>query len=188
MTAIQSEYSFMERSPERNGVLKICEELGIGFVPWHQLEWGPRRPCFIFPFVCSPLFPLSVSGFFPKRSKRLGGDPQPVRSKRVLATPRPILLLFPWLSRKERLSVWMPHRRLILRGVRSSLLRFRACKRRLFSHEYTLENYRRLAPSDLGGRIRLSIKRLRTVPSSSIGLLFVGRTNRENSIPKKLRL
>jgi hypothetical protein len=24
----------MERSPERNGVLKICEELGIGFVPW----------------------------------------------------------------------------------------------------------------------------------------------------------
>jgi aryl-alcohol dehydrogenase-like predicted oxidoreductase len=33
VTAIQSEYSFMERSPERNGVLKICEELGIGFVP-----------------------------------------------------------------------------------------------------------------------------------------------------------
>jgi aryl-alcohol dehydrogenase-like predicted oxidoreductase len=34
VTAIQSDYSFMERSPERNGVLKICEELGIGFVPW----------------------------------------------------------------------------------------------------------------------------------------------------------
>jgi hypothetical protein len=40
----------MERSPERNGVLKICEELGIGFVPWQQLEWWPRRPCFIFPY------------------------------------------------------------------------------------------------------------------------------------------
>jgi aryl-alcohol dehydrogenase-like predicted oxidoreductase len=34
VSAIQSEYSFMERSPERNGVLKACEELGIGFVPW----------------------------------------------------------------------------------------------------------------------------------------------------------
>ena len=36
-----------------------------------------------------------------------------------------ILLLFPCVSRKERLSVWMPHQQPILRGVRSSLLRFR---------------------------------------------------------------
>ncbi len=34
VTAIQSEYSFVERAPERNGVLDVCEELGIGFVPW----------------------------------------------------------------------------------------------------------------------------------------------------------
>jgi aryl-alcohol dehydrogenase-like predicted oxidoreductase len=34
VTAIQSEYSFIERAPERNGVLDVCEELGIGFVPW----------------------------------------------------------------------------------------------------------------------------------------------------------
>jgi aryl-alcohol dehydrogenase-like predicted oxidoreductase len=34
VTAIQSEYSFIERAPERNGVLDVCAELGIGFVPW----------------------------------------------------------------------------------------------------------------------------------------------------------
>ena len=40
VTAIQSEYSFMERDPERNGVLATCEELGIGFVPWGPLGMG----------------------------------------------------------------------------------------------------------------------------------------------------
>jgi aryl-alcohol dehydrogenase-like predicted oxidoreductase len=40
VTAIQSEYSFMERSPERNGVLAACEELGIGFVPWGPVGQG----------------------------------------------------------------------------------------------------------------------------------------------------
>ena len=30
----------MERSPERNGVLRICEELGIGFVPWGPVGMG----------------------------------------------------------------------------------------------------------------------------------------------------
>jgi aryl-alcohol dehydrogenase-like predicted oxidoreductase len=40
VTAIQSEYSLMERSPERNGVLATCEELGIGFVPWGPVGMG----------------------------------------------------------------------------------------------------------------------------------------------------
>ena len=40
VTAIQSEYSFMERSPERNDVLVACEELGIGFVPWGPVGMG----------------------------------------------------------------------------------------------------------------------------------------------------
>jgi aryl-alcohol dehydrogenase-like predicted oxidoreductase len=40
VTAIQSEYSFMERGPERDGVLQICEELGIGFVPWGPVGMG----------------------------------------------------------------------------------------------------------------------------------------------------
>ena len=40
VTAIQTEYSFMERDPEKNGVLQACEELGIGFVPWGPLGMG----------------------------------------------------------------------------------------------------------------------------------------------------
>ena len=40
ISAIQTEYSFMERSVEKNGVLDICEELGIGFVPWGPLGMG----------------------------------------------------------------------------------------------------------------------------------------------------
>ena len=40
VTAVQSEYSLWTRDPERNGVLKTCEELGIGFVPWGPLGEG----------------------------------------------------------------------------------------------------------------------------------------------------
>jgi hypothetical protein len=40
VTAIQSEYSLMERGPEQNGVLKTCEDLGIGFVPWGPVGMG----------------------------------------------------------------------------------------------------------------------------------------------------
>jgi aryl-alcohol dehydrogenase-like predicted oxidoreductase len=40
VSAIQSEYSFLERSPEKNGVLATCEELGIGFVPWGPVGMG----------------------------------------------------------------------------------------------------------------------------------------------------
>jgi aryl-alcohol dehydrogenase-like predicted oxidoreductase len=40
VAAIQTEYSLMERSPEHNGVLHACEELGIGFVPWGPVGMG----------------------------------------------------------------------------------------------------------------------------------------------------
>ena len=40
VTAVQTEYSVMERDVERNGVLKACEELGIGFVPWGPVGMG----------------------------------------------------------------------------------------------------------------------------------------------------
>lgn len=40
VSAIQTEYSLIERSVERNGVLQTCEELGIGFVPWGPLGQG----------------------------------------------------------------------------------------------------------------------------------------------------
>ena len=40
VAAVQTEYSLMERDPERNGVLAVCEELGIGFVPWGPVGMG----------------------------------------------------------------------------------------------------------------------------------------------------
>jgi aryl-alcohol dehydrogenase-like predicted oxidoreductase len=40
VTAVQTEYSLMERDAEKNGVLKTCEELGIGFVPWGPVGMG----------------------------------------------------------------------------------------------------------------------------------------------------
>jgi aryl-alcohol dehydrogenase-like predicted oxidoreductase len=40
VTAIQTEYSLMNRDPEHNGVLNTCEELGIGFVPWGPVGMG----------------------------------------------------------------------------------------------------------------------------------------------------
>jgi aryl-alcohol dehydrogenase-like predicted oxidoreductase len=40
VAAVQTEYSFMERDVERNGVLQACEALGIGFVPWGPVGMG----------------------------------------------------------------------------------------------------------------------------------------------------
>jgi aryl-alcohol dehydrogenase-like predicted oxidoreductase len=40
VTALQTEYSLMNRDPEQNGLLDTCEELGIGFVPWGPIGMG----------------------------------------------------------------------------------------------------------------------------------------------------
>lgn len=40
LSAVQSEYSLWTRNVELNGVLKTCEELGIGFVPWSPVGAG----------------------------------------------------------------------------------------------------------------------------------------------------
>jgi aryl-alcohol dehydrogenase-like predicted oxidoreductase len=40
VSAVQTEYSLMNRDVEQNGVLKTCEELGIGFVPWGPIGQG----------------------------------------------------------------------------------------------------------------------------------------------------
>jgi aryl-alcohol dehydrogenase-like predicted oxidoreductase len=39
LTAIQNEYNLLWRGPEKE-VLPLCEELGIGFVPWAPLAYG----------------------------------------------------------------------------------------------------------------------------------------------------
>jgi aryl-alcohol dehydrogenase-like predicted oxidoreductase len=40
VSAVQTEYSLMERAVERNGVLAVCEKLGVGFVPWGPTGMG----------------------------------------------------------------------------------------------------------------------------------------------------
>ena len=40
VTALQNEYSLWTRDVERNGILALCEELGIGFVPFSPLGAG----------------------------------------------------------------------------------------------------------------------------------------------------
>jgi aryl-alcohol dehydrogenase-like predicted oxidoreductase len=40
VTALQTEYSLMNRDPEKNGLLATCQELGIGFVPWGPIGMG----------------------------------------------------------------------------------------------------------------------------------------------------
>ena len=40
LTTVQSEYHLMHRDVERNGVLDVCRELGIGFVPYSPLNRG----------------------------------------------------------------------------------------------------------------------------------------------------
>jgi aryl-alcohol dehydrogenase-like predicted oxidoreductase len=40
VTALQTEYSLMNRDPEESGLLDTCEELGIGFVPWGPIGMG----------------------------------------------------------------------------------------------------------------------------------------------------
>ena len=40
LTAIQSEYHLLHRLVEENGVLDVCRELGIGFVPYSPLNRG----------------------------------------------------------------------------------------------------------------------------------------------------
>ena len=40
VTALQTEYSIMTRDVEHNNILKTCEELGIGFVPWGPVGMG----------------------------------------------------------------------------------------------------------------------------------------------------
>lgn len=45
LTAIQSEYHLMHRDVETNGILDVCRELGIGFVPYSPINRGFLGGC-----------------------------------------------------------------------------------------------------------------------------------------------
>ena len=38
--SVQNQYSLLDRSPERDGVLEVCDELGLGFLPFYPLANG----------------------------------------------------------------------------------------------------------------------------------------------------
>jgi aryl-alcohol dehydrogenase-like predicted oxidoreductase len=38
--SVQNQYSLLDRSPERDGVLEACDQLGIGFLPFYPLANG----------------------------------------------------------------------------------------------------------------------------------------------------
>jgi aryl-alcohol dehydrogenase-like predicted oxidoreductase len=38
--SVQNQYSLLDRTPERDGVLQACDELGIGFLPFYPLANG----------------------------------------------------------------------------------------------------------------------------------------------------
>lgn len=63
VTALQTEYSLMNRDPEQSGVLDTCEELGIGFVPWGPIGMG---------YLTQTLEPTTT--FDPKSDLRAGFD------------------------------------------------------------------------------------------------------------------
>ena len=99
--AVQSEYSIWARDPEAE-VLPVCEELGIGFVPWSPLGQGfltgtvTKDQSFAgndirsrFPrFTSEALLPTSPSLIWSKRSPPAPASPQ-ARSRSLGCSPRP---------------------------------------------------------------------------------------------------
>jgi aryl-alcohol dehydrogenase-like predicted oxidoreductase len=79
VAAVQTEYSLMERSVEHNGVLQVCEALGIGFVPWGPLGQG---------FLPGKLPVNAQAGFDAKTDLRKGF---PRFSREVMKANQPIL-------------------------------------------------------------------------------------------------
>ena len=89
VSAIQTEYSLIERSPEHNGVLQACEELGIGFVPWGPLGQG---------FLPGTMDVNAQSAFDPKTDLRATF---PRFSPMVMKNNQPIIELLTTFGRQE---------------------------------------------------------------------------------------
>ncbi|PLT21485.1 aldo/keto reductase [Psychrobacter sp. MES7-P7E] len=90
LAAVQTEYSFMERSPETNDVLAICEELGIGFVPWGPVGMG---------FLPGKMW--ANTSFDPQTDLRAGFDRF---SEESLAANQPVIDVLWKLAEQKRVS------------------------------------------------------------------------------------
>lgn len=107
VAAVQTEYSLMQRDPERNGVLATCEELGIGFVPWGPVGQG-FLPAKITPDTRFD-DPADMRGAFPRFSPENRAANRPIIdwltgfAEKRNATPAQISLAWllaqkPWIS------------------------------------------------------------------------------------------
>src|SRR5688572_10818935 len=113
VTAVQTEYSLIERSVERNGVLQTCEELGIGFVPWGPLGQG-YLPGKISVDAQSTLDPkIDLRATFPRFAPTVMKNNQPIidflrsfGAKKGGATPAQIALA--WLMAQKPWIVSIP--------------------------------------------------------------------------------
>lgn len=111
LTAIQNEYSFWTRDPE-NEVLAVCEELGIGFVPWSPLGMryltGTIAPSTVF----HPTDDLRASAGFPRFTKEAIEHNHPIIEllvkvgRRKGATPGQVALA--WLLARKPWIVPIP--------------------------------------------------------------------------------
>lgn len=86
LAAVQNEYSMLWRGPEQE-VIPVCEELGIGFVPW------------------SPLGVAFLTGAIDENTRFAHGDIRGVESRfspeNLPSNLKPVQLVKEWAARKQ---------------------------------------------------------------------------------------
>jgi len=111
LTAVQNEYSVWTRDPEHE-VLPVCEELGIGFVPWSPLGMGFLTGKVTPDTKLDPKADLRASASFPRftpaarRANRPLVDMLERVGKRKGATPAQVSLA--WLLARKPWIVPIP--------------------------------------------------------------------------------
>jgi len=115
LAAIQNEYSFWTRDPEAE-VIPVCEELGIGFVPWSPLGMGYLTGK-VTPDYQFASGDIRMNSGFPRFTREALGKNRPVvellekTGKRYEATSGQVALA--WLIGKKPFIVPIPGTRLI---------------------------------------------------------------------------
>ncbi|GIK59561.1 MAG: aldo/keto reductase [Ignavibacteriota bacterium] len=115
VTAVQNEYSFWTRDPEAE-VIPVCEELGIGFVPWSPLGMGYLTGTVKSDYQFSE-GDIRKSLNFPRFSKEALVKNQPIvdllikAGEKHQATPGQVSLA--WLLAKKPFIVPIPGTRII---------------------------------------------------------------------------